>query len=77
MFIILARSLPKTSPRRSSTSTAAPRITHEPSEALELARRLTPPSALLCVTGSLFLAAEARAIVLKHEAVAAGAGVAT
>ena len=55
----------------------AARITHEPSEALELARRLTPPSALLCVTGSLFLAAEARAIVLKHEAVAAGAGVAT
>jgi hypothetical protein len=29
------------------------------------------------VSGSLFLAAEARAIVLKHESVAAGAGVAT
>jgi dihydrofolate synthase/folylpolyglutamate synthase len=55
----------------------AARITREPGEALELARRLTPPSGLLCVTGSLFLAAEARAIVLKHESVAAGAGVAT
>jgi dihydrofolate synthase/folylpolyglutamate synthase len=55
----------------------AARITREPGEALDLARRLTPPSGLLCVTGSLFLAAEARAIVLKHEAVATGAGVAT
>jgi dihydrofolate synthase / folylpolyglutamate synthase len=38
----------------------------DPAEALELARRLTPPSGLICVTGSLFLAAEARAIVLPH-----------
>ena len=55
----------------------AARITREPGEALDLARRLASPSTLLCVTGSLFLAAEARAIVLKHESVGAGAGVAT
>ena len=53
------------------------RVTHEPAEALALARRLTAPDGLLCVTGSLFLAAEARAIVLGHEAVAAGTGAAT
>jgi dihydrofolate synthase/folylpolyglutamate synthase len=40
------------------------RTTEHPAEALELARRLTPPNGLICVTGSLFLAAEARAIVL-------------
>jgi len=38
----------------------------DPAEALELARQLTPPKGLICVTGSLFLAAEARAIVLPH-----------
>jgi dihydrofolate synthase/folylpolyglutamate synthase len=53
------------------------RIAQDPAEALDLARRLTSPAGLLCVTGSLFLAAEARAIILKHEAVAVGAGVAT
>ena len=31
-----------------------------------MARRLTPAYGLICVTGSLFLAAEARAIVLPH-----------
>jgi dihydrofolate synthase/folylpolyglutamate synthase len=36
----------------------------DPAEALELALRLTAPDSLICVTGSLFLAAEARAIVL-------------
>jgi dihydrofolate synthase/folylpolyglutamate synthase len=41
-------------------------IASDPAEALDLARRLTPPSGLICVTGSLFLAAEARAIVLPH-----------
>ena len=38
--------------------------TQDPASALELARRLTTPQALVCVTGSLFLAAEARAILL-------------
>jgi dihydrofolate synthase/folylpolyglutamate synthase len=40
------------------------RATDHPAEALELARRLTSPDGLICVTGSLFLAAEARAVVL-------------
>jgi len=35
-----------------------------PAEALELARRLTPEHGLICVTGSLFLAAETRAHIL-------------
>ncbi len=38
----------------------------DPASALALARRLTPPDGLICVTGSLFLAAEARAHVLRH-----------
>jgi dihydrofolate synthase/folylpolyglutamate synthase len=50
-------------------------ITQEPAEALDLARRLTSPAGLLCVTGSLFLAAEARAIALKDEAALLGHGV--
>jgi dihydrofolate synthase / folylpolyglutamate synthase len=41
-------------------------IASDPAEALDMARRLTPPYGLICVTGSLFLAAEARAIVLPH-----------
>jgi dihydrofolate synthase/folylpolyglutamate synthase len=55
----------------------AARVSQEPAEALELARRLTGPAGLICVTGSLFLAAEARAIVLGHEGVIAGTGAAT
>ncbi len=39
-----------------------------PAEALALARRLTPASGLICVTGSLFLAAEARAHALALRA---------
>jgi dihydrofolate synthase/folylpolyglutamate synthase len=42
------------------------RIAADPPDALELSRRLTPPDGLICVTGSLFLAAEARAVVLPH-----------
>jgi dihydrofolate synthase/folylpolyglutamate synthase len=38
-----------------------------PAEALALGRRLTAPEGLICVTGSLFLAAETRALVLEHE----------
>ncbi len=37
-----------------------------PAEALALARRLTPPDGLICVTGSLFLAAEVRALALRR-----------
>ncbi|HEX8203576.1 MAG TPA: Mur ligase family protein [Isosphaeraceae bacterium] len=36
----------------------------DPAAALDAARRTTPPEGLICVTGSLFLAAEARALVL-------------
>ncbi len=39
----------------------------DPAEALELARQLTAPDGLICVTGSLFLAAEARAVVLRLQ----------
>ena len=53
------------------------RITHDPAEALDLARRLTGAEALVCVTGSLFLAAEARAILLGQKPVRAGTGVGT
>ena len=42
------------------------RVAADPAEALELARRLTPRPGLICVTGSLFLAAEARALVLPE-----------
>ena len=40
------------------------RIAPEPSQALTLARELTDLDGLICVTGSLFLAAEARMIIL-------------
>jgi dihydrofolate synthase/folylpolyglutamate synthase len=43
------------------------RIAPEPARAIALARELTDPDGLICVTGSLFLAAEARAIVLELE----------
>jgi dihydrofolate synthase/folylpolyglutamate synthase len=39
-----------------------------PAEALDAARRLTPREGLICVAGSLFLAAETRAIVLGIRA---------
>jgi dihydrofolate synthase/folylpolyglutamate synthase len=45
----------------------AVRVEPDPAEALAAARRLTPPEGLICVTGSLFLAAEVRAIVLGRE----------
>jgi dihydrofolate synthase/folylpolyglutamate synthase len=41
-------------------------LTNDPAEALEAARRATAPEGLICVTGSLFLAAESRAILLPH-----------
>jgi dihydrofolate synthase/folylpolyglutamate synthase len=40
------------------------RIAAEPAQALALARELTDLDGLICVTGSLFLAAEARMIIL-------------
>lgn len=43
------------------------RIAAGPAEALDLARQVTPADGLICVTGSLFLAAEARAVVLHHQ----------
>ena len=42
-------------------------VAADPAAALELARLLTPESGLICVTGSLFLAAEARAAVLGNS----------
>ena len=51
------------------------RIAQDPAAALDLARRLTGPLALVCVTGSLFLAAESRAILLGHESVRPVTGV--
>ena len=38
-----------------------------PLEALALARRITPAHGLICVTGSLFLAAETRALLLHRD----------
>lgn len=46
-------------------------ITASPAEALEAAGRLTAADGLICATGSLFLAAETRAIVLERRGVAA------
>ena len=40
----------------------------DPSEALAKARENTPKGGLICVTGSLFLAAETRALLLKESA---------
>ncbi len=45
----------------------AAHIATDPAEALAIARRLTPPHGLICVTGSLFLAAETRALVLHLD----------
>jgi dihydrofolate synthase/folylpolyglutamate synthase len=42
------------------------RTTDDPTEAMDLAYHLTAPDGLICFTGSLFLAAEARAIVLRQ-----------
>jgi dihydrofolate synthase/folylpolyglutamate synthase len=53
------------------------RTAADPADALELARRLTPPDGLICVTGSLFLAAESRAIILPHVRSPFDSGVAT
>ncbi len=42
-------------------------VTFDPSSALTQARLVTPPNGLICVSGSLFLAAEVRASVLGTE----------
>jgi dihydrofolate synthase/folylpolyglutamate synthase len=42
-------------------------VTASPAEALAMAQQLTAPDGLICVTGSLFLAGEARALILKQE----------
>jgi dihydrofolate synthase/folylpolyglutamate synthase len=41
-------------------------LTHDPASALQMARRETPRDGLICVTGSVFLAAEARAVLLDN-----------
>ncbi|MGC8638298.1 MAG: bifunctional folylpolyglutamate synthase/dihydrofolate synthase [Isosphaeraceae bacterium] len=50
-------------------------IAVDPPFALDLARRITGPGSLVCVAGSLFLAAEARAVVLGQESLRTRAGV--
>jgi dihydrofolate synthase/folylpolyglutamate synthase len=52
-------------------------ITHDPAAALDHARGVTGPAELICVTGSLFLAAEARALLLGHQPARPATGVAT
>lgn len=44
-----------------------PLITPDPGLAIEVALRETPKDGLICVTGSLFLAAETRAMLLKES----------
>lgn len=43
------------------------RLAADPAEALAAARRATPRDGLICVTGSLFLAAETRALILGQD----------
>ncbi len=52
-------------------------IASTPDEALDVARNLTPSDGLICVTGSLFLAAEVRAKVLGFNRTMAREPVAT
>jgi dihydrofolate synthase/folylpolyglutamate synthase len=40
----------------------------DPAQAIELAKSVTAPGDLICVTGSLFLAAESRAIIIPESA---------
>lgn len=47
-------------------------VAPDPAEALAAARALTPPEGMICVTGSLFLAAEARAVLLGIGAAGVG-----
>jgi dihydrofolate synthase/folylpolyglutamate synthase len=42
-------------------------VAADPALALAAARRSTAPEGLVCITGSLFLAAEARSLILGHE----------
>jgi len=42
-----------------------PHVDHDAKSALSLARRITPSDGLICITGSLFLAAEMRAAILN------------
>jgi dihydrofolate synthase/folylpolyglutamate synthase len=53
----------------------SPLVAPDPAEALALARRQTPRDGLVCVTGSLFLAAEARAVLLGLKSAGVAAGV--
>ncbi len=42
------------------------RVAADPADAIELARQLTVRDELICVTGSLFLAAESRVVLMPH-----------
>jgi dihydrofolate synthase/folylpolyglutamate synthase len=42
-------------------------VTHDPTDAIAAARRRTPRDGLIFVTGSLFLAAETRAVLLRGD----------
>lgn len=55
----------------------APLRANDPAEALALARERTPPEGLICITGSLFLAAELRSLILGLESVPPPSPVAT
>jgi dihydrofolate synthase/folylpolyglutamate synthase len=50
------------------------RVMPDPASALDCSLRISDPRSLVCVTGSLFLAAEARAIALGQEPILARAG---
>jgi dihydrofolate synthase/folylpolyglutamate synthase len=50
----------------------AAHIAADPADALAIARRTTPTTGLVCFTGSLFLAAEIRALILGHAPTSAG-----
>jgi dihydrofolate synthase / folylpolyglutamate synthase len=58
----LARSLDPERTHCTVLSTAG-----EPSAALDAARSLAGPEGLICVTGSLFLAAETRGLLARHR----------
>jgi dihydrofolate synthase/folylpolyglutamate synthase len=47
-------------------------VAADPSAALAAARRATPADGLICITGSLFLAAECRALILGRAPAPAG-----
>jgi dihydrofolate synthase/folylpolyglutamate synthase len=52
--------------RQAAQLTEAPiHLTHDPVSAWKLARRLAAPEDLICITGSFFIAAEMRDVILE------------